>query len=88
MYELHESQMQIQFFISGLELYSFSMMEGVLEKDNLNCPICDIEVASEQNLENHILFVHDGNHRVSWVRNDSAEDTCEVTRHEGDHELS
>ena len=36
------------------------MMEGVLEKDNLNCPICDIEVASEQNLENHIQFFHDG----------------------------
>ena len=54
-------QLHIQFFISGLELYSFfSMMEGVLEKDNLNCPICDIEVASEQNLENHIQFVHDG----------------------------
>ena len=36
------------------------MMEGDLEKNNLNCPICDIEVASEQNLENHIQFVHDG----------------------------
>jgi hypothetical protein len=36
------------------------MMEVVLEKDNLNCPICDIEVTSEQNLENHIQLVHDG----------------------------
>ena len=36
------------------------MMEGVLRKDNLNCPVCYIEVASEQNLENHIQFVHDG----------------------------
>ena len=38
----------------------FSMMESGLENDYINCPICDIEVASEQNLENHIQFVHDG----------------------------
>ena len=36
------------------------MMESGLENDYINCPICDIEVASEQNLENHIQFVHDG----------------------------
>ena len=34
------------------------------------------------------LLVHDGDHRVSGVRDDSAEDTGEVTGHEGDHELS
>ena len=44
-------------FRFGIVLFLFSMMEGVLEKDNLDCPICDIEVASEQNLENHIQFV-------------------------------
>ena len=35
-------------------------MESVSEKDNFNCAICDVEVASEQNLENHIQFFHDG----------------------------
>ena len=35
-------------------------MESVSEKDNLNCAVCDIEVASQQNLENHIQFIHDG----------------------------
>ena len=33
------------------------------------------------------LLVHDGDHGVSGVRHDSAEDTGPVTRHEGDHEL-
>ena len=33
------------------------------------------------------LLVHDGDHRVSGVRDDGAEDTSKVTGHEGDHEL-
>ena len=33
------------------------------------------------------LLVHDGDHGVSWMRNNGAEDTGNVTRHEGDHEL-
>ena len=33
------------------------------------------------------LLVHDGDHGVSWVRHDSAENTSPVTSHEGDHEL-
>jgi len=33
-------------------------------------------------------FVHDRDHGISWVRNSGAEDTGNVTRHEGDHELS
>ena len=33
------------------------------------------------------LLVHDGDHGVSGVRDDSAEDTSPVTSHEGDHKL-
>jgi len=33
------------------------------------------------------LLVHDGDHGVSWVRHNSAEDTSPVTGHEGDHKL-
>jgi hypothetical protein len=32
-------------------------------------------------------FVHDRDHSVSWMRYNSAENTCNITRHESDHEL-
>ena len=35
-------------------------METDSETETLNCAICNVEVTSEQNLENHILFDHDG----------------------------
>ena len=38
----------------------FPMMETDSEKETLNCAICNVEVTSEQNLENHILFDHEG----------------------------
>ena len=35
-------------------------METDSETETLNCAICNVEVTSEQNLENHILFDHEG----------------------------
>jgi hypothetical protein len=32
-------------------------------------------------------LVEDGDHGISWMRNDGAEDTSDVTRHEGNHHL-
>jgi len=32
-------------------------------------------------------LVHDGHHSISWMRDNSAENTSNITRHEGNHKL-